>query len=475
MKKLLTTLTLSLSFMGGFIASAEESNSTEPPPNVYSEVTDDNGTVVGKGESWSESTGSSGDTAWMIVATALVLFMTIPGLSLFYGGLARRKNVLSILVQCFAITALMTLLWTIYGYSMAATGSSEYLGGFDKAFLKGVGSNTLYDGEHTIPESVYFTFQMTFAIITPALIVGAFAERMKFSAVMVFVAIWFTLSYLPIWHMAWGGGLFHGGKEGNWLMGAGEAAADFAGGTVVHVNAGIAGLVACILLGARKGFGKENMPPHNVPLVVIGASMLWVGWFGFNAGSQLAADGTAGMALMVTQIATAAAAFTWMIIEWYTVGKPTAVGVATGAVAGLVAITPACGTVGPMAAIAIGFASGAVCYWAATALKKKLGYDDSFDVFGVHGVGGIVGALLTGCFAVAAIDVTNAGGVGESFSLAGVWTQAKAVIFTIFWSAVVSFIALKIAGALCGGIRSDEDSETQGLDVNDHGEEGYQL
>ena len=289
------------------------------------------------------------------------------------------------------------------------------------------------------------------------------------------MTIWFTFSYLPVWHMAWGGGLFSGGDEGNWLMGAKEAAVDFAGGTVVHINAGIAGLVACIMLGRRKGFPGSPMAPHNVPLVVVGASMLWVGWFGFNAGSELAADGTAGMALLVTQVATAAAAFTWMMVEWCTKGKPTAVGIATGAVAGLVAITPACGSVGPMGAIVIGVATALVCYWAATALKKKLGYDDSFDVFGVHGVGGIVGALLTGCLAVNAIGAENLGGVGESFSLDGLWTQAKAVLFTIFWSGVVAFIAIKIAGALCGGIRTDEDTETEGLDVKDHGEEGYSL
>jgi Amt family ammonium transporter len=479
MKKLFPILTMALVIFAGSLSFDTQAAETNAPAAMYAGV-EDGGKVLAKG------TADSGATAWMIVATALVLFMTIPGLSLFYGGLARRNNVLSILVQCFAITALMSLLWTIYGYSMATTGSSNYLGGFDKLLMNGVGTNTLANSGHVIPESVYFTFQMTFAIITPALIVGAFAERMKFSAVMVFVTIWFTFSYLPVWHMAWApfldaGGLFVGGDSGNWMMGKGEEAVDFAGGTVVHINAGIAGLVACIMLGRRKGFPDTAMAPHNVPLVVIGASMLWVGWFGFNAGSTLAADGTAGMALLVTQVATAAAAFTWMMVEWCAKGKPTAVGIATGAVAGLVAITPASGSVGPLGAIVIGIAAGLACYWAATSLKKKLGYDDSFDVFGVHGIGGIVGALLAGCLAIAAVGApdpetgANLGGVGESFSLDGLWTQAKAVLFTIFWSGVVAFIAIKIAGALCGGIRVDEETELEGLDVKDHGEDGYSL
>ena len=488
MKKLITCLALGLALFAGGLNAVADDNASKGPPKHFAEVTDDDDKVLAEG------TGDSGATAWMIVATALVLFMTIPGLSLFYGGLARRKNVLSILVQCFAITCLMTLLWTIYGYSLAATEGNDYIGGFDKALMNGVGSNTLADDGHAIPESVFFTFQMTFAIITPALIVGAFAERMKFSAVMIFVAIWFTISYLPVWHMAWGGGLFSGGDTadaGTLLMAgdpdgpdgplAAEAAIDFAGGTVVHINAGIAGLVACLMLGVRRGYGKESMAPHNVPLILIGAAMLWVGWFGFNAGSQLAADGTAGMALLVTQVATAAAAFTWMLVEWCVKGKPTAVGLATGSVAGLVAITPASGSVGPLGAIAIGVASGVICYWASTALKNKLGYDDSFDVFGVHGVGGIVGALLTGCFALNAVGPVDAetganlAGVGETFSMAGLWTQSKAVIFTIVWSAVAAAVAFGIAGALCGGCRADEDNETEGLDVTDHGEKGYSL
>ena len=406
----------------------------------------------------------SGDTAWMIVATALVLFMTFPGLALFYGGLVRSKNILSILVQCFAIGCLMSILWLIYGYSLATNGDGNYFGDFGKLFLKGVGVDS---PSGTIPESVFFTFQMTFAIITPALIVGAFAERMKFSSVLIFCALWFTFSYLPLWKMAWGGGLFDGGENGNFLMAAGQAANDFAGGTVVHINAGIAGLVLCILLGKRKGYGTTPMSPHSVPLTVIGASMLWVGWFGFNAGSAVAANGTAGMALLVTQVATATAAFTWMIVEWIVAKKPTAVGIATGAVAGLVAITPASGSVGPVGALVIGLASGIVCYFCATSLKKALGYDDSLDVFGVHGIGGIVGALLTGCLAIGA-------GGAETFAFGiQVWVQLKSIIVTVVWSGVVSVVAFYITGALTGGCRVSEDEEEQGLDLNSHGESSY--
>ena len=411
------------------------------------------------------ATIDSGDTAWMIVATLLVLFMTIPGLSLFYGGLVRSKNILSVLVQCFAITSIITVLWVLYGYSLAfntdgmeagVTNYNSFVGGLGTALLANISSDTV---SGTIPEVVFITFQMTFAIITPALIVGAFAERMKFSAVLIFTLLWFTFSYAPICHMAWSG---DGALFNTWGV------IDFAGGTVVHINAGIAGLIACIMVGKRKGFGSAKLTPHSVPLTVIGASMLWVGWFGFNAGSELAADGVAGMAMLVTQVASATAAASWMFVEWFTKGKPTAVGLATGAVAGLVAITPASGSVGPMGAILIGAASAVICYWAATSIKAKFGYDDSLDVFGVHGVGGIVGALLTGCLVV---DATHG---GESFVIGDqLWIQAKSVLFTIAWSGVVSFIALKIAGAVVGGIRSDEDSEETGLDLTDHGETGY--
>ena len=454
MKKLFPILTMALVIFAGSLSietHAQETNApaADPaaePPATYEGL---------EPSEYLQAGGDSGDTAWMIVATALVLLMTIPGLSLFYGGLARKKNVLSVLVQCFAVTALMSLLWVIYGYSFAASGDGKLFGDFSKLFLKGLTTGSMSD---TIPESVFVTFQMTFAIITPALIVGAFAERMKFSAVMIFLVIWFTFSYCPIWHMVWGGGYLATTWE----------AIDFAGGTVVHINAGVAALVACIMLGKRKGYPDSPMPPHNVPFVLIGAALLWVGWFGFNAGSALTAGGQAGMAQLVTQVATAAAAFTWMMVEWCTKGKPTAIGLATGAVAGLVAITPASGSVGPMAAIAIGVAAAVVCYWAVTSLKKKLGYDDSFDVFGVHGVGGIVGALLTGVFAFS--DVTGKEIIKNQFT-----GQLMSVLVTVIWSAVVTFIAIKIAGALCGGIRVDEETELQGLDVKDHGEDGYSL
>ena len=407
----------------------------------------------------------SGDTAWMITATVLVLFMTLPGLALFYGGLVRSKNVLTILVQCFALAGIMTMLWVVYGYSVAfdTTGMeggvrnfNSFFGGLNLAFLSGLTSDSV---SGTIPEAVFVIFQMTFAIITPALIVGAFAERMKFSAMLIFSLIWFTFSYLPICHMAWSG---DGALFWDWGV------LDFAGGNVVHINAGIAGLVACIMVGKRKGFGSEALTPHNVPMTVIGASMLWVGWFGFNAGSQLAADGTAAMAMLVTQIATGTAAVTWMLLEWVRSGKPTAVGLATGAVAGLVAITPASGTAGPMGALIIGSASSLVCYLAATSMKRAFGYDDSLDVFGVHGVGGIVGALLTGLCAAGFLG----GSEGDLNVGAQMFIQLKSVVVTIIWSAVVATIGLGIARAVVG-LRVSEEVEHSGLDLAEHNEEGY--
>jgi Amt family ammonium transporter len=411
----------------------------------------------------------SGNTAWLITAGALVLFMTLPGLSLFYGGLVRVKNVLSVLMQCFGIASIITVLWVVYGYSLAfstagmekgVTNLHSFIGGLDKAFLKGVGLDAV---SGSIPEAVFVMFQLTFAIITPALIVGSFAERMKFSAVMLFTVLWFTFSYLPICHMAWSGA---GALFFDWGV------LDFAGGTVVHINAGIAGLVACIMVGRRLGHGSEQLRPHNVVLTVVGAAMLWVGWFGFNAGSALAADKIAGMALLVTQIATATAAASWLFIEWLFRGKPTAVGVATGAVAGLVAITPASGTAGPIGALIIGAASALFCYLAATSLKARLKYDDSLDVFGVHGVGGIVGALLTGVCADAAL---GGAGLAEGVSVAGqVITQLKSVLVTVVWSGVVAGISLFIADKVVG-LRVSEEVETLGLDVAEHGEEGYHL
>jgi Amt family ammonium transporter len=411
----------------------------------------------------------SGDTAWMLTSTVLVLFMTIPGLALFYGGMVRSKNVLSVLMQCFAVTGLMTVLWTVYGYSLAfdTTGMAageinlnSFIGGLDKAFLAGVGVDSLIG---TIPESVFATFQMTFAIITPALIVGAFAERMKFSSMLVFLALWFTIVYTSMTHMVWSG---DGALMWDWGV------LDFAGGTVVHINAGIAGLVAALVLGKRKGFPTTSMAPHNMTLTVIGAAMLWVGWFGFNAGSAVSAGGSAGMAMLVTQIATATAALGWMFSEWLSHGKPSVLGIASGAVAGLVAITPASGTVGPMGALAIGASAGVLCFLASTKLKRKLGYDDSLDVFGVHAVGGIVGAILTGVFAFPAL-----GGVwdpGDATIGGQVWVQLKGVLFTVVFTGVLTWVLLKIVDAVMG-LRVTAEEETLGLDLALHDERGYNL
>lgn len=407
------------------------------------------------------ATLSGADTAWMIVATALVLFMTLPGLALFYGGLVRSKNVLSVLVQCFAMAGVMTLLWISYGYSLAFTdgGSTQaIIGGFDKLFLNGITVDSL---SGTIPETLFLAFQMTFAIITPALIVGAFAERMKFSGMMLFSVLWFTFSYLPICHMAWGGegALFH-----TWGV------LDFAGGTVVHVNAGIAGLVTCLLLGPRQGFPREPMRPHNLPFTVMGAGMLWVGWFGFNAGSELAADGTAAMALLVTHVAAATAAVVWMAIELFSHGKVSALGVATGAVAGLVGITPASGTAGPLGAVVIGASASLVGYYFATNVKHRFRYDDSLDVFGVHGVGGVIGAILTGVFAAESL-----GGAGlDQPMLTQVWNQTLSVLVTIAWSGVVSTVAFIIANKLVG-MRVTAETEQMGLDLNEHQEQAYDI
>jgi Amt family ammonium transporter len=413
---------------------------------------------------------NSGDTAWMLTATALVLFMTIPGLALFYGGMVRSKNVLSVMMQCFAITGLMSILWVVYGYSMAfdTTGMEKgvlnfnsFVGGFSKAFLSGVTPDSLTSAAALFPEAVFITFQMTFAIITPALIVGAFAERMKFSAMLVFMGIWFTLVYAPIAHMVWSG---DGALMWDWGV------LDFAGGTVVHINAGIAGLVCCLVLGKRKGYPTTPMAPHNLGYTLMGAAMLWIGWFGFNAGSAAAANGTAGMAMLVTQIATAAAALGWMFAEWLGHGKPSALGIASGVVAGLVAITPAAGTVGPMGALVIGLSSGVICYFCATSLKRKLGYDDSLDAFGVHGIGGIVGAILTGVFAAPAL-----GGFGAVTDIGmQVWIQAKGVIFTVVYTAIVTYVILKVLDVVMG-LRVNEEEESVGLDLAQHNERGYNL
>jgi len=395
----------------------------------------------------------SGDTAWMLTATVIVLMMTLPGLALFYGGMVRKKNVLTIVMQVFAIACLASVLWMVVGYSLAFSGSGPYVGDFGRLFLTGLTADGL---SGTIPESVFMTFQMTFAIITPALITGAFADRMKFSSMLWFVAIWSIVVYAPITHWVWG--------DGGWILDLG--ALDFAGGTVVHINSGVAGLVAALVLGRRLGFGSENMAPHNLVLSVTGAGLLWVGWFGFNAGSALAAGGGAGMAMAVTQIAAAAAALAWMFAEWLKLGRPSILGIISGAIAGLVAITPASGFVDPRGALIIGLVAGVVCFWASTSLKKRLGYDDSLDVFGIHGVGGITGALLTGVFAVEAIGGTPGMLEGNTGQIV---TQIYSILATLVWSGGATFVILKIID-LTIGLRVSEEQERDSLDIQLHGE-----
>jgi ammonium transporter, Amt family len=400
----------------------------------------------------------SGATAWMLTSTALVLMMTIPGLALFYGGMVRKKNVLATLMQSFAITCIVTVVWTVAGYSLAFTPGNSFIGGLSRFMLNGMnyiqGANgvtlTVSHLAPTIPETVYYAFQLTFAIITPALITGAFADRMKFSAMVVFMTLWSLVVYAPIAHMVW--------EPTGWLAAAGIQ--DFAGGTVVHINAGIAGLVTALVLGKRVGLGKERMAPHNLVLTVIGAALLWVGWFGFNAGSAVVADGRAGFAMLTTQVATAVAALSWVFAEWIFKGKPSVLGIASGAVAGLVAITPASGFVGVNGAFAIGIAAGVICFWSSSWLKSKLGYDDSLDCFGVHGIGGIIGALLTGVFAVK--DIGGADG--------NVLLQAKGVLTTLVYSGVVTFVLLKVIDLVIG-LRVTEEQEREGLDLALHGEQ----
>ncbi|MGE0658830.1 MAG: ammonium transporter [Reyranellaceae bacterium] len=418
-------------------------------------------TLGAAGSAWAQAAAAetptldSGDTAWMLISTALVLMMTIPGLALFYGGMVRKKNVLATVMQSFAIAAVASIVWMVIGYSLAFTEASPYVGGLSKMFFAGITIDAL---SGTIPESLFAIFQMTFAIITPALIAGAFAERMKFSAMLLFMVAWIIVVYAPVTHWVWGPGGFL----------SADGVLDFAGGTVVHINAGVAGLVCALVLGKRKGYGADNMAPHNLVYSLIGASLLWVGWFGFNAGSALAANGTAAMAMLVTQICTAAAALAWMFAEWIFRGKPSVLGIVSGAVAGLVAITPAAGFVDPMGALFIGIIAGVVCFWGATGLKKMLGYDDSLDAFGVHGVGGFVGAILTGVFAVSAI-----GGDGKSGLIDGnagqVLTQLIGCVATIVWCAVATFVILKIIDVIMG-LRVPEEVEVEGLDINLHGE-----
>ena len=403
---------------------------------------------------------NSGDTAWMLSSTALVLLMTVPGLALFYAGMVRKKNVLATAAQSFAITALISVLWMIIGYSLTFTAGNAFMGGLSRLFLNGMGLDSANDLAPTIPESVYMTFQMTFAIITPALIVGAFAERMKFSALLWFTGLWSLLVYAPIAHMVWG--------PGGWL--AADGVLDYAGGTVVHINAGIAGLVAALVMGKRIGYRHDIMHPNNLMYTLIGASLLWVGWFGFNAGSAVAASDRAGMAMATTQIATAVEALSWMFAEWLARGKPTVLGMTSGAVAGLVAITPASGFVGPMGALWIGLVAGAICFWAAVYLKNQLGYDDSLDAFGVHAIGGIIGALLTGVFAVKAIGGTAGVLEGNTGQLL---IQATGVGVTIVYDAIVSFIILKAIDWTLG-LRVKDEQEREGLDITQHGEQVYE-
>ncbi len=432
---------------------------------------------------------NKGDITFMYVATVLVILMTIPGLALFYGGLVRTKNMLSILMQVFVVFSLLAVLWAIYGYSVAFTGGNSFFGGLSKAFLAGVTPDSVgatFSKGVVIPEMMFVVFQMTFAAITPCLIIGAFAERMKFSAILLFMVLWFTFSYLPIAHMVWywdgpdaitdEAALATVTANAGWLWAKG--ALDFAGGTVVHINAGVAGLVGAYLVGKRIGYGKEALTPHSLTMTMIGASLLWVGWFGFNVGSNLEASGVAALAFLNTFLAAAAATLAWVFLEWAIKGRPSMLGAASGAVAGLVAITPACGFVGPMGAIVLGAVTGAACLWGVTGLKKLLGADDALDVFGVHGLGGIIGALGTGIFASPSLGGTGIwdyvkNAAGTEYSIGGQFmTQLTAVITTIIWSAVVSFIAYKIVDMLIG-LRVSEEREREGLDVTEHGESAY--
>ncbi len=433
---------------------------------------------------------NKGDTAWVMISTILVILMIVPGLALFYGGMVRAKNMLSILMQVFVIFCMTAVLWAIYGYSVAFTEGNAFFGGLSKVFLKGITPDSLaatFSKGVAIPEFAYVAFQLTFAAITPAIIIGAFAERIKFSAVLLFVAIWFTFSYLPLAHMVW----YWTGPDAYTDASAAEAATatagflfqkgalDFAGGSVVHINAGVAGLVGCLLIGKRIGYGRESLAPHSVTMTMIGASLLWVGWFGFNVGSNLEANGLATLVFMNTLLATAAATLSWMAAEWLMRGKPSMLGAASGAIAGLVVITPACGWSGVMGAILLGFASGAVCFWAVTMLKTKFKYDDSLDAFGVHGIGGILGALGTAVVANPALGGTGvwdyvANGVAEYNFAAQFTSQFWGVAVAVIWSAVVSFVAYKIVDALIG-LRVEEEDERQGLDVSAHGETAYHL
>jgi ammonium transporter, Amt family len=499
MKKLLASLALGLSLLSaGSFALAQDAKPADAP--VAAAPAEATAPAAAAAPAMAEAAPAAapaaaapvpnkGDTAWMTVATALVIFMTLPGLALFYGGLVRSKNMLSVLMQVFVVSSMIYVLWAIYGYTLAFGGDGHFFGGFDKLFLKGITPDSVgatFSKGVVIPELSFVAFQATFAAITCALIVGAFAERIKFSAVLAFSAIWFTFSYLPMAHMVWywagpdaitdAASLEKVSAAAGYLWAKG--ALDFAGGTVVHINAAVAGLVGAYVVGKRIGYGKEAMAPHSLTLTMVGAAMLWFGWFGFNAGSNLEANGLTALAFVNTLLATAAATLAWITGEALSRGKASMLGAASGAVAGLVAITPACGFVGPMGSIAIGVIGGFACLWGVNGLKRMLGADDSLDVFGVHGVGGIVGALLTGVFAAPSLGgtgvydyVTNA--VAEGYSISSqVWIQAQGVLLTIVWSAVVSFIAFKLVDLVIG-LRVSEEDEREGLDISSHGETAY--
>jgi Amt family ammonium transporter len=502
MKKLLASLALGLSLLGtGTFALAQEAKPAEAPAATAPAAAapaEAAAPVAAPAPAAAEAAPAApapalvpnkGDTAWMTMATAMVIFMTLPGLALFYGGLVRSKNMLSVLMQVFVVSAVIYILWAVYGYTLAFGGDGAFIGTLDKLFLKGVTTESVaatFSKGVVIPELTFVAFQATFAAITCALIVGAFAERIKFSAVLAFSVLWFTFSYLPIAHMVWywaGPDAISDAASLEKVVGAAgllwaKGALDFAGGTVVHINAAVAGLVGAYVVGKRIGYGKEAMAPHSLTLTMVGAAMLWFGWFGFNAGSNLEANGLTALAFINTLLATAAATLAWITGEALTRGKASMLGAASGAVAGLVAITPACGFVGPMGAIIIGLIGGFACLWGVNGLKRLLGADDSLDVFGVHGVGGIVGAILTGVFASPSLGgtgvydyVTNA--VAEGYSIGTqVWIQTQGVLVTIVWSAVVSFIAFKLVDLVIG-LRVSEEDEREGLDISSHGETAY--
>ena len=487
MKRLLTLLAMLTAFGLGTVTHAQDNKPADTAPAAAAPAADAAPAAATEAPA---PTPNKGDTAWMIVATVLVILMTLPGLALFYGGMVRTKNMLSVLMQVFATFSLLAILWAVYGYSIAFTeGSTAFFGGLSRAFLAGVTPDSTvatFSKGVVIPEYIYIAFQLTFAAITPALIIGAFAERVKFSAVLVFMVLWFTFSYLPIAHMVWfwsGPDAFtsaDAGAKANALAGFiwQKGALDFAGGTVVHINAGIAGLIGCLVIGKRIGFGKEAMPPHSLTMTMIGASLLWVGWFGFNVGSNLESTGFAALVFVNTLLATAGAALAWMFGEWALKGKPSMLGIASGAVAGLVAITPACGYVGPMGSIALGIIAGLICLWAVTSLKRMMGYDDSLDVFGVHCIGGIIGALGTAVFCSPSLGGTGvydyaANATAPDYSIGTQFiAQVWGVGTTLIWSGVVAFVAYKITDLIVG-LRASEEKEREGLDITEHGETAY--